>query len=101
MKYLQCKFRERKSTETTLQNRINDLFKRAEAEPNSKHVICEIQSIRLRLKKIMGYKTIIRSKVRWYEDGERNTRYFYNHEKRNYEKKGNCKIKTLKRYHHL
>ena len=38
----------------------------------------------------MQYKTkgaILRSKVRWYEDGERNTRYFYNLEKRNYEKK--------------
>ena len=34
----------------------------------------------------MQYKTkgaILRSKVRWYEDGERNTRYFYNLEKRN------------------
>jgi len=36
------KSRERKSTETILQNRINELFKRAEAEPNNKHIICEI-----------------------------------------------------------
>ena len=46
------KSRERKSTETILQNRINDLFKRAEAEPNTKLPFCEIQNIRLRLKKI-------------------------------------------------
>ena len=44
----------------------------------------------------MQYKTkgaILRSKVRWYEDGERNTRYFYNLEKRNYEKKTIAKLK--------
>ena len=35
----------------------------------------------------MTYRTkgaILRSKVRWYEDGERNTKYFYALEKRNY-----------------
>ena len=96
LKYSKNKSRERKSTETILQNRINELFKRAETEPNNKHIICEIQSIRLRLKKIMQYKTkgaILRSKVRWYEEGERNTRYFYNLEKRNYEKRTIAKLK--------
>ena len=96
VKYSKNKSRERKSTETKLQNRINELFKRAETEPNNKHIICEIQSIRLRLKKIMQCKTkgaILRSKVRWYEEGERNTRYFYNLEKRNYEKKTIAKLK--------
>jgi len=34
VKYFKNKSRERKSTETIFQNRINDLFKRAEAEPN-------------------------------------------------------------------
>jgi len=90
VKYSKNKSRERKSTETILQNRINDLFKRAEAEPNNKYIICEIQNSRLRLKRIMQYKTkgaILRNKVRWYEDGERNIRYFYSLEKRNYEKK--------------
>jgi len=85
MKYSKNKSRERNSTETILQNRINELFKRAEAEANNKHIICEIQSNRLRLKKIMQYKTkgaILRSKVRWYENGERNTGYFYNLEKK-------------------
>ena len=88
VKYSKNKSGERKSTETILQYRINNLFKSAKAELNNKHIICEIQSKRLRLKKIMQYKTkgaIIRSKVMWYEDGERNTCYFYNLEKRNYE----------------
>jgi len=56
VKYSKNKSRERKSTETILQN-INDPFKRAEAEPNNKHIICEIQNSRLRLKRIMQYKT--------------------------------------------
>ena len=96
VKYSKNKSRERKSTETIHQNRINDLFKRAEAEPNNKYLICEIQNIRPRLKRIMQYKTkgaILRSKVRWYEDGERSTRYFYNLEKRNHEKKTIAKLK--------
>ena len=37
--------------------------------------------------------TILRSKVRWHEHGERNTRYFYGLEKRNYEKKTTTKLK--------
>lgn len=38
---------------------------------------------------------ILRSKVRWYEDGECNICYFYNFEKRNYEKKIIVKLKCL------
>ena len=44
----------------------------------------------------MQYKTkdtILRSKVRWHEHGERNTRYFYGLEKRNFEKKTTTKLK--------
>ena len=44
----------------------------------------------------MQYKTkgtILRSKVRWHEYGERNTRYFYGLEKRNFEKKTTSKLK--------
>jgi len=96
VKYSKNKSRERKSTETILQNHINALFKRAEAEPNNKYIICEIQNIRLCLKRIMQYKAkdaILRGKVRWYEDGECNNRYFYNLEKRNYEKKIIAKLK--------
>ena len=37
--------------------------------------------------------TILRSKVRWHESGERNDRYFYNLEKQNYENKTMTKLK--------
>ena len=96
VKYSKTKARKRKSTETFLQNQMNDLYKRAEAEPNNNQIICEIHNTRLRLQKIMQYKTkgaILRSKVRWHESGERNTRYFYNLEKQNYEKKTMTKLK--------
>ena len=76
---------------------MNDLYKRAEVEPNNnQNIICEIHNTRLRLQKIMQYKTkgaILRSKVRWHESSERNTRYFYNLEKQNYEKKTMTKLK--------
>jgi len=44
VKYSKNKSRERKSTETILQNRINDLFKRAEADPNNKHLFVKFKA---------------------------------------------------------
>ena len=90
IKYSKNKAKKRKSTEIHLQNQIN------EKQPNNKQVINEIYHIRSRLKNIMHHKTngtILRSKVRWHEHGERNTRYFYGLEKRNYEKKTITKLK--------
>ena len=50
----------------------------------------ELERIKFKLSKIVGIKTrgtIVRSRVRWYEHGERNSKYFYNLEKRNQKKK--------------
>jgi exonuclease III len=50
----------------------------------------EIKQIREEIEKIQEEKTkgaIIRCKVRWYEEGEKSTKYFLNLEKRNYNKK--------------
>ena len=44
VKYSKNKARKRKSTETFLRNQINDLYKRAEAEPNNKQIICQIHN---------------------------------------------------------
>ena len=44
----------------------------------------------------MTYKTkgaILRSKVRWHEQGERNTKYFYGLEKRNFNNKTITRLK--------
>ena len=88
IKYSKNKAKKRKSAEIYFQNKINELYKKAEKHPNNKQIINEIYYTRSHLKNIMQHKTkgtILRSKVRWHEHGERNTRYFYGLEKRNYE----------------
>ena len=48
-------------------------------------------------KKIAEHKTkgaIVRSRARWYEHGERNSKYFMNLEKRAYERKHMVILKT-------
>ena len=50
----------------------------------------ELERIKFKLSKIASIKTrgtIVRSRARWYEHGERNSKYFYNLEKRNQKKK--------------
>ena len=45
----------------------------------------ELEKIKSKLSKIAGVKTrgtIVRSRARWYEHGEMNSKYFYNLEKR-------------------
>ena len=96
VKYSKNQAKQRKSTESHLQKQINELYKKAEIQPNNKQIINEIHVARSRLKNTMQYKTkgtILRSKVRWHEYGERNTRYFYALEKRNFEKKTTSKLK--------
>ena len=50
----------------------------------------QIKLKRQEVEQLMSEKTegiILRSKVRWYEQGEKSTKYFYNLEKRNHQKK--------------
>ena len=50
----------------------------------------ELERIKTKLSKIASVKTrgtIIRSRARWYEHGEKNSKYFYNLEKTNQRKK--------------
>ena len=57
----------------------------------------ELQRARSRLKKIMFTKTkgaILRSKVRWHEEGEHNMKYFYSLEKRHHDIKAVSKLKV-------
>ena len=66
----------------------------SEADKESLHVALKIK--RQEMEEIIRYKTagaILRSKIRWYNEGERNTKYFHSLEKRNF----NCKtIRNLK-----
>ena len=54
------------------------------------NVKTEMDRVKSKLKKIIANKTqgsMLRSKARWYEFGEKNNKYFYNLEKRNHKKK--------------
>ena len=66
----------------------------SEADKESRHVALQIK--RQEMEEIIRYKTagaILRSKIKWYNEGERNTNYFHSLEKRHF----NCKtIRNLK-----
>ena len=57
----------------------------------------ELERIKSKLSKIACIKTrgtIIRSRARWYEYGEKNSKYFYNLEKTNHRKKHITSLKV-------
>ena len=66
----------------------------SEADKESLHVALKIK--RQEMEEIIRYKTtgaILRSKIKWYNEGERNTKYFHSLEKHHF----NCKtIRNLK-----
>ena len=97
IKYSKLKAKKRKNEERLLQNKVNELLQKSETNPNNKQLLNELFATKLRLQIIMRQKTkgaIIRSKARWQEKGERNTRYFLNLEKRNHLRKTVTKLKV-------
>ena len=83
--------------EKLLHKKVNDLQVRANNNPHNKNIRLELQRATARLKKIKLTKTkgaILRSKVRWHEEGERNTKYFYSLEKRHHDIKTVSKLKV-------
>ncbi|KAL9989297.1 hypothetical protein ACROYT_G003831 [Oculina patagonica] len=101
VKYAKTKAKKRKNEEVELQNKINELQQKLANNPKNNHDLNELYAAKLRLQKIMHFKTkgaILRSKVRWYDEGERNTRYFYNLEKRSQTKKTIHKLKINDTY---
>ena len=62
----------------------------------SRENIIELYRLRAELNKITEYRTkgaIVRSRIRWHEEGERNTKYFLNLEKRQHSKTHITKLK--------
>ena len=60
------------------------------SEPHKEILHTELRIKKQQLEEIIGYKTqgaIIRSKVKWYNEGERNTKYFHSLEKRHFNSK--------------
>ena len=96
VKYSKLKAKRRKNDELLLLNKINELQLKSETTPNNSRYLNDLYAAKLRLQKIMHFKTkgaILRSKVRWYDEGERNTRYFFNLENRCQSKKNIDKLK--------
>ena len=62
-----------------IKNKANELRLTAQRNPADQRVLNELFATNLRLEKLLQYKTtgaILRSKVRWFENSERNTKYF-------------------------
>ena len=90
------KAKRRKNDQLTLQKKINELELKLESNPNNSQYLNDLYGAKLRLQKIMHFKTkgaILRSKVRWYDEHECNTRYFFSLENRCQSKKNIDKLK--------
>ena len=96
VQYTKRKNRERRNTEKNLQDQIDHLMNLLKTE-RSKENILKLYRLRTELNVIAEYRTkgtIIRSKTRWHEQGEKNTKYFLNLEKRQHLKTHISKLKT-------
>jgi len=99
IKYSKRKAKTYRDEEISLHKKVNELQAIAENNPHNRNIVIELQRARSRLKKIMLTKTkgaFLRSKVRWHEEGERNTKYFYSLEKRHHDIKTVSKLKVGK-----
>jgi len=97
MKYSKRKAKKYRDEEKLRHKKVNDLQARAENNPHYRNIILELQRARSRLKKITSTNTkgaILGGKVRWHEDGGRNTKYFYSLEKRHHYIKTVSKLKV-------
>ena len=98
IQYSKRKAKKHRDEEKISHQKVNNLQAIAEkTRPHDRNIILKLQRVRSRLKKITLTKTkgaILRSKVRWHEEGERNTKYFYNLEKRHHALKTVSKLKV-------
>ena len=95
--YSKRKAKKFRDEEKLLHQKVNDLQVTANNNPHNRNIRLELQRATARLKKIMLTKNkgaILRSKVRWHEEGERNTKYFYSLEKRHHDIKTVSKLKV-------
>lgn len=90
-----------KQNEAILEQEISALEKRSEenslSDEDKQPILAELRTKRQQMEQMIHYKTqgaILRCKTRWYNDGERNTSYFLNLEKRHFNKKSIRNLKT-------
>lgn len=88
-----------KNQEADLESKIAKIqieLENKKPNDNRETIITKLEDLKHQLEKLIEYKTqgsIIRSKARWYNEGEKNTKYFLNLEKRHFNRKT---IKGLK-----
>ena len=94
IKYSKIKMKGMRKIEDTIESEITSLERQLECDSgNNKVALAEQLKLKKKeLESIIEYKTkgaIIRSKARWYNEGEKNSKYFLNLENRH------CKRKTI------
>ena len=96
VRFSKRKSRMRRNIEKNLSDQIDALMKTLVTN-RSKENIAKLYNLRSELNKIAEYRTkgaIIRSRTRWHEQGEKNTKYFLNLEKRQSAKTYISKLKS-------
>ena len=97
VQYSKRKAKLEKDKENQLLTKLNDLKEKLCSSRNDLNLLNEYHTLRAKLeKKLLNKKikcTILRSKARWYENGEKNSSYFLNLEKRNFLRKKISKLK--------
>ena len=86
VQYSKRKNRDKRSEERDLQKQIDTLMIALQTN-RTKDNITKLHTLRARLNQIAEYRTMeamVRSRVRWHEEGERNTKYFLNLENINF-----------------
>ena len=86
-----------RSKELNLLQKLEKINSRIDETPENSALVNKARKLKIELDEIAVQKTkgsIIRSRARWYELGEKCNKYFLNLEKRSYEKKHITKLKT-------
>ena len=91
----------KRKREIDLLCKLKQLNERLDQNHQDTNLVVEVERVRLELQKISEHKTkgaIIRSRARWYEHGERNSKYFVNLEKRAYDKKTHSQAENKRKH---
>ena len=94
--YSKRKNRDKRNEERDLQKQIDTLLIALQTN-RTKDNITRLHTLRARLNQIAEYRTrraMVRSRVRWHEEGERNTKYFLDLKKRNFSSTHISRLKT-------
>ena len=101
LQYSKRKARLEKDKEKELLVKINNLQEKLCASKYDPKLLNELNVLKSKLEKISDQRikgTILRGKARWYENGERNSKYFLSLEKKNYLRKKITKLKLSNQY---